>query len=110
MFMLKRKAAKNALLVAVCALGACTWVKLEDAGKRVRVVTDSASVSGCEEKGQIAASVRDRVAFVKREGAKVRDEVEALARNQAAELGADTIIAAGEMDHGEQQFRAYRCK
>ncbi len=102
------------LCTAVAALATlasgCTWVALEDSGKRVRVVTTASEVEGCENKGEITASVRDKIAFVARDTAKVNDELEALARNQAAALGADTVKAAGEMDHGSKRFDAFRCK
>ena len=97
-------------ILLVSSLGACTWVALEDSGKLVRVVNSSDAVQGCQLKGEITASVRDKIAFVNRDSAKVKDEVEALARNQAAELSADTIIAVGELDHGSRRFDAYRCK
>lgn len=97
-------------VLLAASLGACTWVALEDSGKLVRVVTSADEVQGCESKGEITASVRDKVAFVNRDSAKVNDEVEALARNQAAELGADTVMPVGELDHGSRQFNAYRCK
>ena len=97
------------LLVLAFSSG-CTWVALEDAGKRVRVVTSAAEVDGCESKGEITASVRDKVAFVSRDPAKVNDELEALARNQAAELGADTVRGVSEMSNGSKRFDAYRCK
>jgi hypothetical protein len=96
--------------VLLIALSGCTWVALEDSGKRIRVVSSASEVEGCENKGEITASVRDKVAFVNRDAAKVNDEVEALARNQAAELGADTIRAASELDHGSKRFDAFRCK
>ena len=97
------------LLVLAGGYG-CTWVALEDSGKRVRVVASAAEVEGCESKGEITASVRDKVAFVSRDPAKVNDELEALARNQAAELGADTVRGASEMDNGSKRFDAFRCK
>lgn len=97
-------------VILAIALGACTWVALEDSGKLIRVVTSADAIQGCENKGEITASVRDKIAFVDRDTAKVNDEVEALARNQAAELGADTIIAVSELDHGSRRFDAYRCK
>lgn len=99
----------TALLVLTFASG-CTWVALEDAGKRVRVVNSAAEVEGCESKGEITVSVRDKVAFVARDSAKVNDELEALARNQASEIGADTVRGVSELDNGSKQFDAFRCK
>lgn len=97
-------------VLIAASLGACTWVALEDSGKLVRVVSSADAIQGCQNKGEITASVRDKIAFVNRDSAKVNDEVEALARNQAAELSADTIIAVSELDNGSRRFDAYRCK
>jgi hypothetical protein len=91
-------------------IGACSFVPLDDNGKRVRVVSSTAETEGCEAKGEITASVRDKLAFYQRERAKVSDEVEALARNEAANSGADTIRAITELNEGAQTFAAFRCK
>jgi hypothetical protein len=105
---------KTAMLaIAIAAsvyLSGCTWVALEPEGKRVRVVSSASNVEGCEAKGEITASVRDRIAFMDREPAKVADEVEALARNEAANLGADTILAQGDLADGARTYASYRCK
>lgn len=97
-------------LLVVAFTSGCTWVALEDAGKRVRVVNSAQEIEGCESKGEITVSVRDKVAFVARDSAKVNDELEALARNQASELGADTVRGVSELDHGSKRFDAFRCK
>lgn len=98
-------------VVLLCAgMQACTWVKLDDAAKRIRVMDASDSLSACEDKGEITAAVEDRILSVKRERTKVLDEVEALARNSAVELGADTIAPSSELAGGERRYRAYRCK
>ena len=97
-----------ALLAA--SLVACTWVKPDDAGKRVRVAYDG-SVDGCQKVGEVGVSVRDwLLPGVRRNEMKVLDELESLARNQAATIDADTIVALGEARSGEQRFGAYRCQ
>jgi Domain of unknown function (DUF4156) len=97
-----------AALALICA--ACSFVPLDEQGKLVRVVTSVAETEGCQAKGEITASVRDKVAFYQRERAKVSDEVEALARNEAAGAGADTIRAISELTEGGRTFAAFRCK
>jgi len=99
-----------AALTLAAGTNGCTWVKLEDSAKRVRVMSTSDSLSSCEDKGEITASVEDRILSVKRERTKVLDEVEALARNSAVEMGADTIAPISELAGGERRYRAYRCK
>ena len=95
-------------IAALALLSGCTWVKLDDAGTRVRVAYDG-RVDGCDKAGEITVSVKDRVGFYDRNDLKVKDELESLARNQAVSLPADTVVARGEPRNGEQSFDAYRC-
>jgi len=97
-----------ALAGALAQLSACTWVKPTMSAEAVRVAYNG-DVTGCREAGQISVSVADKVAFYHRSELKVRDELETLARNQAAELPADTIKAASEPHDGAQNFTAYVC-
>ena len=87
---------------------ACTWVKSSDSGNAVHVAYDG-NVSGCRDAGSISVSVADKVAFYHRPSLKVRDELETLARNQAASLPADTIKATSDPLDGAQSFEAYVC-
>jgi hypothetical protein len=98
-----------AMTLPVLLLGACTWVKMEPGGTRVRVLALDAPVDGCTRLGEVGVSVKDRVAFYQRNDLKVRDELETLARNEAVGLGADAIRPLEEPAAGEQRFTAYRC-
>ena len=95
-------------LLAVTAVSACTWVKPTGGGNAVRVAYDG-NVSGCRDAGAISVSVTDKVAFYHRPDLKVRDELETLARNQAADIPADTIKPTSEPADGSQRFEAYVC-
>ena len=101
---------KNPLLLCavLSVLAGCTWVKLEDAGAHVRVAYDG-RVDGCDKVGEVGVSVKDRIGPYDRSNLKVKDELETLARNQAASLPADTLVAIGEPRNGEQSFTAYHC-
>lgn len=90
------------------AVSACTWVETTPTGNHVRVAYDG-NVSGCRDVGAISVSVADKVAFYHRSDLKVRDELETLARNQAADMPADTIKPTGEPHDGSQNFEAYVC-
>lgn len=98
-----------ALALPTLLLGACTWVKMEPGANRVRVLAETAPTTACTELGEIGVSVKDRVALYRRNDLKVRDELETLARNEAVNLGADTIQPLEEPDFGEQRFSAWRC-
>ncbi|MEQ8858537.1 MAG: DUF4156 domain-containing protein [Pseudomonadales bacterium] len=95
------------LLLAVLGLNACTWIELTAAGAGVAQGTPGA-VYGCELVGNVAASTQDRV-LLKRGRGKVAEELIVMARNEAATLGGDTVVPAGPMVDGRQDFKVYRC-
>jgi hypothetical protein len=96
------------IAASLAVLPACTWVKPTVSAENVRVAYDG-NVSGCRDAGTISVSVTAKVAFYHRSGLKVRDELETLARNQAAGLPADTIKPIDEPKDGAQNFQAYVC-
>src|SRR3546814_4528918 len=79
--------AATALLLA--GLSACTWVHMAPGAKAVRVV--ATTPAGCERRGEVEVSVKERVAFYERNSLRVRDELETLARNEAPGLGGNTV-------------------
>ena len=93
---------------AVTLLAGCTYVKLTDAGAGVTQGT-AAGIASCERVGVVNSRTRARVG-VKRGSGKVQEELIVLSRNEAARMGADTIVAIAERDAGEQSFNAYRCR
>jgi Domain of unknown function (DUF4156) len=97
------------VLIAAAGLpAACTWVSPTISGTAVRVAYDG-NVSGCRDAGTIGVSVADKIAFYHRNDIKVRDELETMARNEAASLPADTIKPLSEPADGSQRFQAYVC-
>ncbi|HEX5305900.1 MAG TPA: DUF4156 domain-containing protein [Dyella sp.] len=101
---------KSLLLVPVAVLlSACSWgIKLDAAGKAVHTAWNG-DVSHCEQLGKVTVSVMDRVGPVDRNDIKVRDELEVMARNEAAKMNADTIKPLAEPVDGSQPWGAYRC-
>jgi hypothetical protein len=87
----------------------CTWVEPDEAGKQVRVAYGK-TLTACTHKGDVTVSVKHKVGLYRRNELKVRDELESLARNEAARIGADTIQALDEPLNGEQRFGAYDCR
>jgi hypothetical protein len=93
-----------ALTLPLCA---CTWVKLTDAGAGVEQATPN-QIADCRLIGNVSATTQDRVVLQRGRG-KVAEELIVLARNEAATLGGDTIVPAGPMGEGHQNFNVYRC-
>jgi hypothetical protein len=104
-----KKVAFSTLLICAALLpAACTWVNPSVSGGSVRVAYDG-NVSGCRDAGTVSVSVTDKIAFYHRSELKVRDELETMARNEAASLPADTIKPLSEPTDGSQRFQAYVC-
>lgn len=98
-----------ALFACLLATSACTWVALEKNAAAVRVADASEALAGCTFKGEITTTVTNRVVGVERNSIKVADELETLARNEAAGLGANVIKPKGPPVAGEQSFTAHLC-
>lgn len=97
--------------VPMTSLLGCTWVPLAPEAESVRVVSSAEALAGCKKLGVVRSQTRARVGFFARSEEKISDELTALARNNAAEMGADSIIADGPPSvDGRQRFIAYRCR
>lgn len=97
------------LLVPVVLLSACSWgITPDPDSKNVRTAW-SGDVSGCRDLGKITVSVMDHVGPVDRNTITVRDELQVMARNQAAGMHADTIKPLAEPSDGSQPWGAYQC-
>ena len=97
-----------AMLLLLLSLSGCTWVPLSDEGARVGVRTLE-QLQGCERKSRITVSVKDRLGAIARDEQKVRGELRTLARNEAARVGGNVIVAETEPTDGRQVFVVYHC-
>ena len=96
------------LIVTVLAASGCTFVRMAPGASAVRVL--SAAPSGCEKRGEVTVSVKDRLGPYQRSDSQVRDELETLARNEAPSLAADRISPLTPPRDGEQRWVLWRCK
>lgn len=96
------------LLVALLSSACSPWVKLSAAGSEVRHVSTSVAAE-CTRVGRVSAVTQQRVVGVGRNDERVRAELLTLARNEAATLGANAVVARSDIDNGRQQFDALRC-
>ncbi|WP_243040269.1 DUF4156 domain-containing protein [Dyella sedimenti] len=98
------------LLVPLALLGACTYgITLDEGGKHVRTAWGGDLAATCRDLGKVTVSVMDHVGPVNRNDIKVRDELEVMARNEAAKMHADTIKPLADPTDGSQPWGAYQC-
>ena len=96
------------LVGAVFLLSGCAWVELTPGGEKVRILSES-EVGSCKKLGNTSVNVADKVAGMQRQPHIIADNLQTLARNAAAEMHGDTIVAASKVEEGTQKFNVYRC-
>ena len=100
---------KELLLIGLAvALSGCSWVKVTAEGETVRLMASTDDVTHCKRLGTTTTQVLSKV-LLKRNAEKVAGELAALARNQAAKMGGDTIAPSTEVVDGERTFAVYQC-
>lgn len=97
-----------ALVAVSLLLGGCSWTHPAAPGAAVRVAT-VADVGHCRKVGQTSVALYDKLAAIRDDPAKVRQALDALARDGAVPLGGDTVVPVGEVKEGRQRFDVYRC-
>jgi len=96
------------LLVAMCGLSACTWVEPTKEGSEV-VLVKAYNVETCKKLGSTTSIVKHKVGFVARDEDKVTEELVTLAKNRAAEMGGNSIVAQGPANEGRMSFDVFKC-
>jgi hypothetical protein len=94
-------------IVLLGALPGCTFVHMTPGASKVNVL--AAPPTGCEKRGEVDVSVKDRLGPYERSEAQVRDELETLARNEAPGVAADSISPLTRPNDGEQRWAMWRC-
>jgi len=95
-------------LILGLLLSACNWVDLTPEGESV-MVREASAVSSCERIGRVTARTRDEIARVDRGAETLQNELLVLARNEAGNLGGDTIVPDSVIQDGTQVFNVYNC-
>ncbi|MCG8415060.1 MAG: DUF4156 domain-containing protein [Pseudomonadales bacterium] len=96
------------IIFLIAALGGCTWVQLTSDGEQVEVRAAN-QVAGCERLGRASSTTMDRLILVDRSSERQQEELCTLARNEAANMGGNAIVATNDVSNGRQQFDVYRC-
>jgi hypothetical protein len=96
------------VMVGMLGLFSCTWVEPTREGSEVTLV-EALDVETCSRVGTATASVRHKVGVYTRSQDKVTEELITLGKNQAAEMGGDSIVAKGDPDEGSMSFDVYKC-
>ncbi len=95
-------------LVGAMAISACSFVDLNPAAEEVLVLKPH-QVRECEQLRRSTSQVLSKIWFVNRNRERMGEELATLARNTAAELGGNAIVADSDIVEGKQSFIIYNC-
>jgi hypothetical protein len=97
-----------ALPLLIISLAACTWVEPTRESSEVTLVK-SFNVTACKKLGTTTATVKHKVGPITRGEDTVMEELVTLAKNRAATMGGDSIVAQEPPTDGAMSFDIYRC-
>ena len=86
---------------------ACAFVELSDQGALVKQGAEE-DIVNCELVAEVSSQTKDKI-LIDRSDTNVRGELAILARNRAAEMGANVIVSSTAPAGGVQGFTAYLC-
>jgi len=99
------------LLPFLFLFSACTWVKPTQEGQKVNVLElQDPALQSCRKLGSVTSMVKHKIGPFNRSGEKVNLELTAIAQDEAAEMGGDTIAAEGPVEEGRRTFSIYDCR
>ncbi len=88
---------------------ASSFIDVREGTDRVSVA-DANQVAACQSKGKITVSVLAKVGFITRGTDDVEANLLQLARNNAVDAGADTVVKGESHEFGKRTFDMYKCR
>jgi hypothetical protein len=98
-------------LVLTFFLSACANEFIKPvAGSEHVMLVNSQQVVGCESLGKVSVNVLAKVGIYTRDMKAVDDNLLQLGRNEAANLGGNTLVKDHMPEYGKQVFAVYKCR
>ncbi len=108
---LKRAFALPILILLPALLGGCASSLIEVRKHSLDVaVAEPGGVGQCVRKGKTTVRVLDKVGFISRSIADVDANLLQLARNDAVDMGGDTLVPGERPEVGKRTFAIFKCR
>ena len=108
---MKRLLCSLSCLAAVSLMAGCSSTLIgERLGADQVVLAQAADVGECKSMGQTTVQVLAGVGPISRGNDAVEDNLAQMARNDAIDRGANTIVKGNSLEFGKRTFELYRCK
>ena len=103
-----RRITATLVAASLMSVSACSWVSPSVDSQYVALVKAQA-VGECQKIGETTSKTLSKIVVVGRSEEKQSNELITLAKNQAAVMQGNTIVANGPAMEGEQVFSVYHC-
>lgn len=99
------------VLPLIAGLSGCasSLIGVHQGADRVSLA-DANQVGACQSKGKTIVSVLAKVGFINRLDEVVEADLYQVARNDAADAGADTLVKGESQESGKRTFDMYKCR
>lgn len=99
------------VLPLIAGLSGCasSLIGVHQGADRVSLA-DANQVGACQSKGKIIVSVLAKIGFINRLDEVVEADLYQVARNDAADAGADTLVKGESQEFGKRTFDMYKCR
>lgn len=74
------------------------------------MLVEASQVADCKSKGETLVSVLSTIGFINRPAEAIEDNLLQLARNDAVDSGADTLVKGESKESGKRTFKMYNCR
>ncbi|MDY6942906.1 MAG: DUF4156 domain-containing protein [Pseudomonadota bacterium] len=96
-----------ALLFPLLLVG-CSWVTVTPKAEHVLALPQE-RVTHCEKLGEITVTVLEKIWFLSRREEDISRDLERLAKNNAVNMGGDTVAPLTKIADGQRKYGIYRC-
>ena len=99
------------ILPLITGLSGCasSLIGVHQGADRVSLA-DANQVGACQSKGETIVSVLAKIGFINRLDEVVEADLYQVARNDAADAGADTLVKGESQEFGKRTFDMYKCR
>ena len=100
-----------AVVSLLAGLSGCasSMIEVRKGSERVSLA-DANQVGACQSKGKTTVSVLAKVGFIVRDNEDVEANLYQLARNDAVDAGADTLVKGESPAFGSRTYAIYKCR
>lgn len=97
------------VFVVFILISGCTWVKPIPKSYAITLL-ENKDIVNCVKKGTTQSKTLSKFIFMPRKGQKIAAELVTLAKNEAAIMGGDSVVAESNIVAGGRIFGVYLCR